>query len=151
MTLAVAHENEASRRRLEAVVRSLSPEDLARSTSDGWTVAALLAHMAFHDRRHLVLLQRWKTKGVDYSPLDPDAINDAVKPFLLALEPGVAASLCLESAEAVDAEVETLSDELLGEIQASGSWFRPNRSLHRNAHLDEIEHLLRSGAGAAGD
>ena len=138
-------DNNASRQRLAAFVPALSPKDLVRSNADGWTVSALLAHMAFHDRRHLVLLQRWKARGVDFSPLDSDAINDAMQPICLALEPRAAGALCLAAAEAVDAEVETLTDELLGEIQASGSWFRPNRSLHRNAHLDEIESLLQAG------
>ncbi|MFN8499017.1 MAG: DinB family protein [Anaerolineae bacterium] len=147
MTLPFLKDNDASRQRLREVVRDLSPDDLALANSDGWTVAALLAHMAFHDRRHLVLLQRWKAKGVDYSPMDPDALNDAMKPILLALVPSAAIALCVAAADAVDAEVATLTDELLGEIQASGSWFRPNRSLHRNAHLDEIERLIGKGAG----
>ncbi len=145
MMLSFIQDNEASRRRLESLVRQLTPEDLARANVDGWTVSALLAHMAFHDRRHLVLIQRWKAKGVDFSPMDPDALNDAMQPLLAALAPAAAVQLCLGAAEAVDAEVETLTDEFLGEIQASGSWFRPNRSLHRNAHLNEIEQLLGRG------
>lgn len=135
-------ENAASRQRLAALAHSLAPDDLARSNPAGWTVAALLAHLAFHDQRHLVLLRRWKAQGVDASPLDSDAINDALKPFCLALEPSAAVALCLASAEAVDAEMETLTADLLAEIAASGSWFRPNRSLHRASHLGEIERLL---------
>src|SRR5512137_542334 len=139
MTLSFADENTASRRRLESLIRRLSDADLARPTSDGWTVAALLAHLAFWDQRVLVLLRRWKAKGVDESPVDPDAINDALKPLCLALAPRVAAELCLSSAEAVDAELETITAELIGQIQASSTHFRFNRALHRNDHLSEIE------------
>ena len=145
MAFPFAEVNAASRRRLEALLRSLAPVDLARSTPDGWTVAGLLAHMAFHDRRHLVLLQRWQAGGVDASPLDPHAINDAMQPLLQALPPQVAVELCLASAQAIDAALETVADELLAEIKASGVWFRPNRSLHRIGHLDQIEGLLRAG------
>lgn len=142
-------ENAASRQRLEALVRSLAPDDFARATPDGWTVAALLGHLAFHDQRHLALARRWKAHGVDESPLDSHAINEAAKPLCLALEPRAAVALCLASAEAVDAEMETLTDALLAEIQASGSWFRPNRSLHRNGHLDEIQRLVGRGKDAS--
>jgi uncharacterized damage-inducible protein DinB len=147
MTFSFADENTASRRRLESLIRRLSDADLARPTSDGWTVAALLAHLAFWDQRVLALLRRWKAKGVDESPVDPDAINDALKPLCLALAPRAAAELCLSSAEAVDAELETITAELIGQIQASPTHFRFNRALHRNDHLDEIESysLPRSG------
>ncbi len=145
MAFPFLEENSASRRRLEALVAHLAPADLARSTPDGWTVAALLAHMAFHDRRHLVLLQRWQAQGVGEAPLDVDTINNALKPIFLALEPKAAVEVCLTSAQAIDTALETVTPELLAEIQASGVWFRPNRSLHRNGHLDGIERLLRSG------
>ena len=139
MTFTFADENTASRRRLESLVRRLSDEDLARSTSGGWTVSALLAHLAFWDQRVLALLRRWKAKGVDESPIDPDAINDALKPLCLALTPRMAAELCLTSAEAVDAELEAITAELVEQIQASPTHFRFNRALHRNDHLSEIE------------
>lgn len=148
MPFAFLRENAASRHRLETLVQRLPPEDFAHANADGWTIAALLAHLAFHDQRHLALLRRWKAHGVDESPLDVDAMNEATKPLCLALEPRAAVELCLASAAAVDAEIETLTDELLAAIQASGVWFRPNRSLHRNGHLDEIQRLL--GREAAG-
>ena len=147
MAFPFADENTASRRRLQSLVRRLSDEDLARSTSDGWTVAALLAHLAFWDQRVLALLRRWKAKGVDESPVDPDAINDALKPLCLALDPRVAAELCLSSAEAVDAELEAITAELVAQIQASPTHFRFNRALHRNDHLNEIESHVFPSSG----
>jgi hypothetical protein len=136
-------ENAVSRRRLETFIGRLSDEDLTRSNPYGWTVAALLAHLAFWDQRILVLLHRWKAKGVDESPVDPDMINDALRPLCLALDPHTAIELCLSSAAAVDAELETMTADLIEQIEASPTHFRFNRALHRNDHLNEIESLLR--------
>lgn len=144
MTFPFTQENKASRQRLEVFVRDLSDQDLARTNAHGWTVAALLAHIAFWDQRVLVLLHRWKENGVDESPVDPDMINDAIRPLLLALDPHTAVQLCLDSAEAVDAELELITAELMAEIEASPNHFRFNRALHRDDHLQEIERLLRN-------
>ncbi len=147
MTLPFVQENTASRRRLQALIDHLSDTDLARVTPYGWTVAALLAHLAFWDQRVLVLLRRWKAGGVDASPIDSQAVNDSLKPLCHALDPRQAVELCLASAQAVDAELETVSDVFMEQIdalvQASPFQFRPNRSLHRSGHLDDIEQVLQ--------
>jgi len=135
-------ENTASRLKLKAMLSRLSDEDLARTAPSGWTVSALLAHMAFWDQRMLVLLRRWREKGVDESPVDADAMNDALKPLCLALNPRTAVEICLSSAEAVDAELEAMSPELYEEIKVGPTHFRANRALHRSDHLGEIERLL---------
>ena len=142
MTYPFVEENNASRLRLKAIIERLTAEDFARTTPSGWTVASLLAHMAFWDQRIVVLLCRWKASGVDESPVDSDMINDSLKPLLLTMEPRAAVKLCLSSAEAADAEIETLTPELYEQIQASPNHFRFDRSLHRNDHLNEIEQLL---------
>ena len=146
MSMPFIQENTASRRRLETLARRLTAKDLARSTPSGWTVSALLAHLAYWDQRMIVLLQRWKEHGVDLSPVDPDAVNDAIKPLCLALPSQAAVELCLSSAKVADAELEAISDGLLAEIQASPNIFRFNRALHRTDHLDEIERLLQGTA-----
>lgn len=146
MTFPYSQQNTESRRRLESLVRGLSDADLALSTDYGWTVAALLAHFAFWDQRVLVILRRWKEEGFDPSPIDARAVNDSLKVICHALEPRTAIELCLSSAKAVDTELETLSPELVKQIeehaQATDSQFRMNRSLHRDGHLNDIEALL---------
>jgi len=127
-------------------VGRLSGEDLTRTTSSGWTVAALPVHLAFWDQRVLVLLRRWKEKGVGESPVDSEAMNDALKPIFLAVDPRAAMALCLAAAEAADAELETISADLVAAIEASPTHFRFNRSPHRNDHLNEIEALLWPGS-----
>ena len=135
-------ENDASRARLESFLPSLSAEDFSRSNAFGWTVSALLAHLAFWENRMLVLLRRWQEQGVDESPVDPNMINDSLRPLCLALEPRVAVELCLASAKATDAGLAAVTPELYEEIQASPNHYRFNRSLHRNDHLNEIERIL---------
>lgn len=134
--------NDESRQRLETFVNSLSAEDFARTNPYGWTVAALLGHLAFWDLRMLVLLHRWQEQGVDESPVDPDMINDSLRPICLALEPRAAANLCLASAKEIDVALKEISPELYEAILASPNHFRFNRSLHRNDHLGEIARIL---------
>jgi mycothiol maleylpyruvate isomerase-like protein len=146
MEFPFVEENTASRRRLEALTRGLGDGDLARTTPYGWTVAALLAHLAFWDQRVLALIRRWNAQGVDSSPIDSMAVNEALKPLCFALDPRGAVELCRSSAQAVDAALETISSELYDKIQdeikASSTQFRFNRALHRNGHLDDIERLV---------
>ena len=147
MTFPYSEQNALSRRRLEMLVRGFSDEDLARSTDYGWTVAALLAHLAFWDQRVLVILRRWKEEGFDPSPIDAAAVNDSLRVICQALEPRTTIELCLSCAQAVDAELDTLTPELVKQMEehaaATETQFRMNRSLHRDSHLDDIEALLK--------
>lgn len=134
--------NSASRRRLEAFAHSLSDADLAHPTPYGGTVSALLAHIAFWDRRVTILLQRWRVDGVDDSPVDAELINDALLPINAALEPRAAVALCLAAAAEADAEVAALSDDFLAAIENHPVYIRLDRSLHRAAHLNDLEKAL---------
>jgi hypothetical protein len=137
--------NEESRRRLEAFIDGLTDADLARPTPYGGTVAALLAHLAFWERRVTVLLQRWQRDGLDDSPVDADMINDALAPLNAALEPRTAVALCLAAAAEADAAVAALSPELFAAIEAHPVFMRLDRSLHRAAHLADLERVVGSG------
>jgi DinB family protein len=146
MTFPYSKENAESYQRLKSLARRLTDTDLALSTDYGWTAAALLAHLAFWDQRVLVILRRWQEEGFDPSPVDARAVNDSLKVICHALEPRTAVDLCLISAEAVDAELETLSPELVKQMEehaeATETQFRMNRALHRDGHLNDIESLL---------
>jgi hypothetical protein len=148
MTFPYAQQNAESRQRLIDLTKRLSDEDLARSTDYGWTVAALLAHLAFRDQRMLMILRRWQEEGFDPSPIDAGVVNDSLRVICHALEPRKAIELCLSSAEAMDAKFETLTSELVKQLEehaaATDTQFRMNRGLHRNGHLDDIEALLGS-------
>jgi hypothetical protein len=142
MPFEFTQENTASRQQLEAFLPRLSPADLACTTPAGWTVSALLAHLAYWDQRMLALLRRWQANGVDLSPVDANAVNDALQPLCLALPAQTAVELCLASAREVDAALEAISPALVEQIRASENHFRFDRSLHRTDHLNEIEKLI---------
>jgi hypothetical protein len=138
--------NDTERARLKALVAKYSDADLARPMPAGWTVGGVLAHLAFWDQRILELLHQWETKGI--VPRleiegDVDWINDAGKPFLLALPPRKAAEMAVATAEAVDRKVASLSDDLITRNVAAGTPLNLDRAEHRGEHLDEIERALK--------
>jgi hypothetical protein len=134
--------NDAERARLKALVARASDADLAKPMPAGWTVAGVLGHLAFWDQRILTLLETWERTGVA-PPLenaaDVDWINDAGKPFLLALPPRKAAEMAVAIAEAVDKKVALLSDDLVARNVKAGTPLNLSRAGHRKEHLDEIE------------
>ena len=114
--------------------------------NDGWTVATVLAHVAFWDLRIVACVEAWGADGAGPVPTYHDDavdwINDSVKPLISALEPRVAARVTVEAAEAADRAVAGLSDELY-ERNESLEWLvNPDRADHRIEHLDEIEQIL---------
>jgi hypothetical protein len=148
MTFPYSKENAESYQRLKSLIHRLTDTDLALSTDYGWTIAALLAHLAFWDQRMVVILNRWKENGLDESPIDSMAVNDSLKMICHALEPRTAAELSLFAAEHIDGELDTLTPEFVKQIEehieANSIQFRMNRSLHRNGHLNDIEALLKT-------
>ena len=137
-------QNDTERARLKALVARASDADLAKPMPAGWTVAGVLGHLAFWDQRILTLLEAWETKGIA-PPLenvaDVDWINDAGKPFLLALPPRKAAEVAVAIAEAVDRKVAALADDMIARNIAAGSPLNLVRAKHRKEHLDEIERV----------
>ena len=137
-------ENDRERRRLEDLVDKLDDAALSRPMPAGWTVAGVLAHLAFWDQRILTFIDLLK-RGVKIPAEDPIAvewINEAAKPTQLALPPRRAATLAVETARAIDHAVATLSDEMLAKNAAAGSPIKLLRAEHRREHLDEIEQAL---------
>jgi Mycothiol maleylpyruvate isomerase N-terminal domain len=129
------------RQRLEALVDRLSDADLRRDLGDGWTVSAVLAHLAFWDRRAAILVERWRRDGVSISHIDVDVVNDSAKTDWLALPPRVAARQAVEAARAADAALDA-APELVEQIVAVGYPINVRRSVHRKEHLDPIERAL---------
>lgn len=93
--------NAAERDRLTRLVARLGEDDLARPVGpgDGWTVAALLAPLAFWDR---FVLARWERRLRDGGPIAPlddgllDLVNAAGLPKWLALPAAAAAATVLD-------------------------------------------------------
>ncbi len=140
---------EANRRSLDRMrmfVEAATDDDLRTEMPAGWTVAAVLGHLAFWDQRVQVVLDM-SDEGVKPPPYDEgsvDWINDTAKRFLLAMEPRALARLAVDIATRTDERVADLSDELLDE--ATQLWFTERRCDDRNEHLDEIEQALADRA-----
>jgi mycothiol maleylpyruvate isomerase-like protein len=142
-------ENEAQFTRMRDLVESMSDDELAEPMEAGWTVAGVLAHLAFWDHRVVTLVDRWGVDGTGTAPDSPgsydeeavDWINDAAKPLILALPPRIAAQVAVDAAAAADSRVAALSDALLAINERTGLYINPARAEHRNEHLDEIEQM----------
>jgi Uma2 family endonuclease len=139
-------ENDAERERLKALVARLTDEELTRPMDAGWTVAGVLAHLAFWDARALYFMNKWEggiaPSQADWEPEEIDWINDSAKPLCLALPPRTAAQLATQMAEDADKRVAALSDALLEQIHAIGQPFNLSRASHRKEHLDDIGRYL---------
>jgi len=139
-------ENRAQLERLRALTDKLSDQQLAGSLPAGWTVAGVLAHLAFWDQRVVTLIDAWAggrgTAPVTYDGAAVDWINDAGKPLCLALPPRVAARIAVEAAVAADERVAALSEAQLAANAAAGHPISVLRAEHRREHLDEIDQSL---------
>ena len=139
-------ENRAQLERLRALVDKLGDRELAGPMEAGWTVAGVLAHLAFWDQRIVTLVDRWAggrgTPPAAYDEAAVDWINDAGKPLCLALAPRVAARLAVDAGEGADERVAGLSEAQLAANAAAGRPISVLRAEHRCLHLDEIERAL---------
>jgi hypothetical protein len=132
---------DASRQRLAAIVSRLRPADLRRTNTHGWTVSALLAHIAFWDRFTIARWERFDRDG-SMPPTDVDLVNAAAVSQWKALPAEVAAREALEAAEAVDAKISALPDDVVLRMLAEHRAHLVDRSAHRKMHLDEIERAI---------
>lgn len=138
--------NRAQLERLRALIGRLSDQQLAGPMEAGWTVAGVLAHLAFWDERIVTLIDRWDggrgTPPPRYDEEAVDWINDAGKRLCLALSPRVAARMAVEAAVAADERVAGLSEAQLAANAAAGHPIAVLRAEHRREHLDEIDQIL---------
>ena len=62
----IIQDNAAENTALRKLVEGLSDDDLRTPMEAGWTVAAVLAHLAFWDQRAITLIEKWKQEGVGH-------------------------------------------------------------------------------------
>jgi hypothetical protein len=135
--------NSSSLRRLRAVIGGLHDDDFNRDAGGGWTIGAVLAHVAFWDRYVTTRLSRWEKQGFESTPLDPDSINDAALPGWRAIPGRLAASEALAAAQECDDRTAGVAEVLAAAILAAGRLRVLDRSIHRGEHIDQIERALR--------
>jgi hypothetical protein len=134
--------NRASLDRMRTFVGAATDDDLRTEMPAGWTVSAVLGHLAFWDQRVQVVLDMVEegVKPPPYDEMSVDWINDTAKRFLLEMEPRSLARLAVQIATRTDERVASLSDDLLDE--ATQTWFTQERWRDRTEHLDEIDQAI---------
>jgi hypothetical protein len=141
MTDTGMHEaNRAATARIRALA-ALSDEELRTPVGEHWTVGVALAHLAFWDLRALDVLERTERAGVVEAPGVDVVVNELALPSWSAIPPREALRLAIEAAETMDATVAAYPPGLVAAVEAFNErWVR--RSLHRDAHLDEVDRAL---------
>lgn len=143
MTNQYSQPNSAERAHLDKVIARLSPSDLSRPAGGaGWTIGGLLAHLAFWDNRALILLAKWKKEGIGPSLIDTDLFNESMRPLCNAVPADVIAKMAVETAAAIDREIDSLSPDFLARVEREGTPVRLNRGLHRSHHLAQVEKAI---------
>jgi hypothetical protein len=145
--------NAAGLAQLQDLAVRLSEEDLRRQLDSEWTIGMVLAHLAFWD--HFVLA-RWEQAARDGLRVPPsldDAVqglvNAAALPVWRACIPREALLLALAAAEAVNACIADLDDDVVADVLASGRAALVDRGLHRGEHLAAIAATLDRDRTAA--
>ncbi len=134
--------NRAATNRLRALADRLSDEQLRHPVGQHWTVAIVFAHLAFWDRRVMLVLDLTEQKGKITTPEIDIAVNDISLPLWAAIPARQATKLSIETAQAMDARLENFAPELVEQVYSFNKrWVV--RALHRNEHLDEAEAALK--------
>ena len=134
--------NSTERAHLVHLVQQLSDEQLHQQVNPNWSVAGVLAHLAFWDRRAFTLLTQWQQTGIAPSPIDTHVVNEAMREHCLLIPPQAAIELAVSSADAIDNLIEALSHEMLAEVESEGKAVHLDRAVHRSLHLGQIEQAL---------
>ena len=137
--------NHASTRRIRELAARLSDAEMQTPVGEHWTVAIVFAHLAFWDRRVMYVLDMTQRDGKLFIPEIDIFVNDLSLPLWAAIPPREAVRIAIESAEAVDKQLEEFPPALLEEIYTYNKrWVE--RGMHRGEHLGEAEAALRQKA-----
>lgn len=121
---------------------SCTEAELAAPMPAGWTVSAVLCHLAFWDQRALTLLDKWGKEGIGNSTIDIDLVNDVTRFLCLAVPPVQAVEIFLRTAETLDARIASFESAWVKDIEENGKNVHLNRAWHREMHLADIKAAL---------
>ncbi len=134
--------NRASTNRIHSLIASLTDEQIHHPVGEHWTVGIALAHLAFWDRRVMYVLDTTEHDGTLFIPEIDIFVNDLSLPLWAAIPPREAGRIAIETAEALDRQLEGFPPALLEELYAyTKRWVV--RALHRGEHLDEVDAALK--------
>jgi hypothetical protein len=121
---------------------ALADDQLLHPVGEHWTVAIVLAHLAFWDRRVLYVLDMTEKEGKLVTPQIDVVVNDLSLPLWAAIPARQAGRLAIETAGVLDGRLESFPPGLLEEIYNFNKRY-VIRALHRNEHLDEAYAALQ--------
>jgi len=134
--------NRLSTERIRLLAAGLTDEQMQTPVGEHWTVAIVLAHLAFWDRRVMYVLDMTERDGKLFIPEIDIFVNDLSLPLWAAIPPREAARIAIQTAEELDRRLEAYPPALLEEIFTYNKrWVV--RALHRNEHLDEADAALK--------
>ena len=133
---------------LRSFLSELEEADLTAVVTGGWTVSAVLAHLAFWDRW---VVERWdsfqRTGSLDDLPdTIVELINAAAEPLWLALPPATARVFAVTASESVNETIQALGPAAVHMALETGRLHMLDRTRHWNAHMTEVQHSLTSPA-----
>lgn len=141
MNRSFVERNRASTNRIRKMAARLRDEELQHPVGEHWTVAIMMAHLAFWDRRVMYVLDMTERDGKLFIPDIDIFVNDLSLPLWAVIPPREAARIAIETAETLDKRLESFPPALLEEIYTYNKrWVE--RGLHRNEHLDEADEAL---------
>jgi hypothetical protein len=139
---AFAESNRTQTERLRRIVQRLDATTLVIRLPNGWTVAGILAHLAFWDRQRLCLMRNWAAGDLCSGAYDGDLFNETTRPLLELIPPERAAAAAVQAAEEVDAFLLEVPDEVVEAALARPDAPNLDRGSHRGYHLDQVERAL---------
>jgi hypothetical protein len=142
---ALAASNSSQTERLRSLVASLDAAKYSVRLPNGWTVAGILAHIAFWDRQRLCLMRRWSADDWCPGGYHGELFNETMRPLLELIPGSLGGGAAVHAAEEVDAFLLEVSDEAIARALARPDAPNLDRGSHREYHLDQIEQALRSG------
>ena len=136
-------QNRASTNRIRALAARLTEAEMQHPVGEHWTVGIALAHLAFWDRRVAYVLDMTEHDGKLFIPEIDIFVNDLSLPLWAAIPPRAAARIAIETAEALDNQLQGFPPALLEELYAYNQrWVV--RALHRGEHLDDVDAALKA-------
>jgi hypothetical protein len=143
--------NDASCAQLHALIKKLTDQQLDAALADGWTVKALLAHLAWWDRYMVALMRDWMAGGCASDISTPpmrggrfvtDYDNAAGMADWLALPAAWLRREVLRAAEEADASAADVCARLRDDGRIEDLPRVADRSVHRLEHLEQISAAL---------
>src|SRR5437588_5077604 len=138
----VSAHGDRNREGLERLRRltSLTDDELAKDTGNGWSVTTVLGHLAFFDR---MLLLRWDTYEQDgvFAEMTPnhfDMINGAGAADWSELGSRAAVERCIEAAERAVARIDALPEKAVNVAMETNRVALLERMLHWYPHLNQV-------------